>query len=132
MNIFKRNMTLIPDVFPRLMYNKFLFRIPLENEYGKQAKTRLKSLRQPLYNIYWSLSRKLSFKKSLLGTCKILRFFLKRLTADDKRSIPNKDNLMHPIQMHLSQKQKTFSQFFSAFFKSSLNFWTFSKKRWHW
>ena len=29
---------------------------------------------------------------------------------------------MHTIQMHLSQKQKIFSQFFSAFFKSALNF----------
>ena len=29
---------------------------------------------------------------------------------------------MHTIQMHLSQKQKIFSQFFSAFFESALNF----------
>ena len=36
---------------------------------------------------------------------------------------------MHTIQMHLSQKQKTFSQFFSAFFKSALNSENFQKKR---
>ena len=30
--------------------------------------------------------------------------------------------------MHLSQKQKIFSQFFSAFFKSALNFEHFQKK----
>ena len=35
---------------------------------------------------------------------------------------------MHNIQMHLSQKQKIFSQFFSAFFKSSLNSEHFQKK----
>ena len=35
---------------------------------------------------------------------------------------------MHTIQMHLSQKQKIFSQFFSAFFKSALNFEHFQKK----
>ena len=29
---------------------------------------------------------------------------------------------MHTIQMHLSQKQKIFSEFFSAFFESVLNF----------
>ena len=35
---------------------------------------------------------------------------------------------MHTIQMHLSQKQKTFSEFFSALFKSALNFEHFQKK----
>ena len=36
---------------------------------------------------------------------------------------------MHTIQMHLSQKEKIFSQFFSAFFESALNFEHFQKKR---
>ena len=35
---------------------------------------------------------------------------------------------MHTIQMHLSQKQKIFSQFFSVFFESALNFEHFQKK----
>ena len=35
---------------------------------------------------------------------------------------------MHTIQMHLSQKQKIFSQFFAAFFESALNFEHFQKK----
>ena len=35
---------------------------------------------------------------------------------------------MHTIQMHLSKKQKIFSEFFSAFFKSALNFEHFQKK----
>ena len=35
---------------------------------------------------------------------------------------------MHTIQMHLSQKQKIFSKFFSAFSKSALNFEHFQKK----
>ena len=34
---------------------------------------------------------------------------------------------MHTIQMHLSQKQKIFSQFSSAFSKSALNFEHFQK-----
>ena len=33
-----------------------------------------------------------------------------------------RDNLMIPIQKQLSQKQKTFSQFFAVFLKSRLNF----------
>ena len=35
---------------------------------------------------------------------------------------------MQPIQMEVSRKQKTFSEFFSAFLKSSLNFEHFQKK----
>ena len=35
---------------------------------------------------------------------------------------------MHTIQMHLSQKQKIFSEFFSAFSESALNFEHFQKK----
>ena len=35
---------------------------------------------------------------------------------------------MHTIQIHLSQNQKLFSQFFAAFFKSALNFEHFQKK----
>ena len=36
---------------------------------------------------------------------------------------------MHTIQMHLCKKQKIFSQFFSAFSESALNFEHFQKKR---
>ena len=35
---------------------------------------------------------------------------------------------MHTIQMHFSKKQKIFSEFFSAFFESTLNFEHFQKK----
>ena len=36
---------------------------------------------------------------------------------------------MHTIQMHLSQKEKKFSGFFSEFFESALNLKHFQKKR---
>ena len=36
---------------------------------------------------------------------------------------------MHTIQMHLSQTEKIFSLFFSAFFESALNFEHFQTKR---
>ena len=60
--------------------------------------------------------------------CKILRLFVNTLTADDKYSHLNRDNLTQPIQILLSQKQKTFSEFFSSFLKSILNFEHFQKK----
>ena len=50
------------------------------------------------------------------------------LNADSKYSLLNRDNLTQPIQMQLSPKQKAFSQFFSAFLKSSLKFEYFLKK----
>ena len=43
-------------------------------------------------------------------------------------SFLNKDNLTQPTQMHLSQKQQTFSQFVFAFLKFVLNFEHFQKK----
>ena len=50
------------------------------------------------------------------------------MSAVDKCSLPNTDNLMQPIHMQLYQKLKTFSRFFPAFSKSSLNFQHFQKK----
>ena len=50
------------------------------------------------------------------------------MSAVDKCSLPNRDNLMQPIHMELSQKLKTSSQFFREFSKSGLNFEHFEKK----
>ena len=50
------------------------------------------------------------------------------MSAVDKCSLPNRDNLMQPIHLELSQKIKTFSQFFLRFSKSTLNFEHFEKK----
>ena len=50
------------------------------------------------------------------------------MSAVDKCSLPNRDNLMEPIHMQLSQRLKTFCEFFLAFSKSSLNFELFQKK----
>ena len=49
-------------------------------------------------------------------------------TADDKYSPLNRDNLTQPIQNQLSQKEKTFSEFFCEVLKSKLNFEHFQKK----
>ena len=59
---------------------------------------------------------------SLLVLCKISLLFVNTLTADDKYSLRKRENLTQPIQILCSQKQKTFSQFFSTFLKSTLNF----------
>ena len=47
---------------------------------------------------------------------KVLTLFLTTLTVDEEYYLLNRDNLTQTIQMQLSQKQKTFSQFFFFFF----------------
>ena len=44
------------------------------------------------------------------------------LTFDEKHYLLNKHNLMQPIQIQSSKKQKTFSEIFGAFLNSLLNF----------
>ena len=50
------------------------------------------------------------------------------MSAVDKCSLPNRDNLMEPIHMQLFEKVKTFSRFFNVFSKSRLSFEYFQKK----
>ena len=58
----------------------------------------------------------------MLVLCKFLPLLVKTLTDDEKYSLLYRENLTQPIQILLSQKQKTFPQFFSAFLRSTLNF----------
>ena len=64
----------------------------------------------------------------LLLTCQYLGLLLNTLAAEEKYALLNKDNITIPIQMQLSQKQKTFSEFFASFFKSRGNFEHFDKE----
>ena len=137
MNIFKKKMTLIAEVFPKLrtpknkvrsISIKSRFKGAFPRQHGKRAQTLSKFSWQHLYHIYWSLWTQLSYKKSLLVRCKIWRHFPNTLSVDGKYSLLNRDNLTRQIQMQLSQKQKTFSWFFFGFLKSSLSLNVFKKK----
>ena len=57
-----------------------------------------------------------------LLTCQVLRLLVNTLAADEKYPLLNRDNLTIPIQMQLSKKPETFSDFYAAFLKSRLNF----------
>ena len=50
------------------------------------------------------------------------------MDADDKYPVLNRDNLTVPVQIQISQKQKAFSQFFTAFLIYRLNFKYFEQK----
>ena len=58
----------------------------------------------------------------------ILRLFVNALIDDDKYSGINMQNLRQQFQTPLSQKQKTFSEFFIAFLKCASNLEHFQKK----
>ena len=58
----------------------------------------------------------------------ILGVFVNLMTADDKYPVQDCKNLPLPIQMQLSSKRKTFSQFFVPFLESRSNFEHFERK----
>ena len=70
----------------------------------------------------------MSPKKSVLVRRKALELFVNTLSADDKYSLLNRDNLEQDIRTQLSQKQKPFYQLLLAFSKSALNLKHFQKK----
>ena len=70
----------------------------------------------------------IELQKCLLDTWKFFRPFLNTLTANDKYSLNSKDKWLQKFQMHLSQTQNIFTEFFFPFFQSALNFGHFQKK----
>ena len=133
----KKKKVLIAYVFRKLktakdvitqISRKSRLRSPFKKRSGKRSQTLFKCERQHFHHIYWSLWIELTWKKSLLLTCKILALFVKTLTADDKYSLLNRDDLMQPIQMQLSKEKNSFSQCFSTFLELRLNFEHFEKK----
>ena len=110
------------------MSKKYHFRGYFGERHGERQQALLKSGWQDLYHSHWSLLKQLGWKKSLLMICKILKVFLNSLSARDKYSLRDRHNLTQPTQMHLSEKEKTLSQFFFQFSKSTLSFKHFPKK----
>ena len=70
----------------------------------------------------------MSYKNSPSVWCDILRLFVNALTADDKYSGINMQNLPQQFQTALSKKQKFFSGLFIAFLKYAWNLEHFQKK----
>ena len=110
------------------MSKKSQFREPLDKQYVKGSQALLKTVSQHFDQIHWSLTRKLSWKKSLLLISQILGLLVNTLAVDEKYPVLNRHNLTIPIQMQLYQKQKSFSQLFPAFLKFRLNFKHFKRK----
>ena len=104
------------------------FRTPLANERVNGFQTLLKSARHHHYPLFSSVRGKWSCKKSPSVWYEILRLFVNALTADDKYSGSNMQNLQQQFQTPLSQKQNTFSWFFIPFLKCACNLEPFQEK----
>ena len=59
---------------------------------------------------------------------KIFELLVNALNTDDKYSLLHRDNLMQPVQMPISNKQKKVSDFFLAFLKTRSSFEHFQTK----
>ena len=59
---------------------------------------------------------------------KILGLFVNTFTSYGKYLVQGCENLQLPIQMELSEKQKTFPEFFVTFLASTSNFEDFERK----
>ena len=59
----------------------------------------------------------IKFEKVPLSNRQNLRTFFDTLTASQRCSLLNRDNLMEPIEMQLSLKGKTFSQLLFGIFE---------------
>ena len=97
------------------------FRTPFANERVNGFQTLLKSARHHYYRLFFSIRGKLNWKTSPSVWYEILRLFVNALTADDKYSGSNIQNLSQYFQTPLSQKQNTFSWFFIGFLKCAWN-----------
>ena len=130
-------MTLIADVYPKLrtqknlvrsMSKKSRFKGSFGKQHGKRTQTLLKFTWQHIYHIYWSLCRILSYKKSLLVICKSQVCFLTHWVSMASILFLIETNQRNQFRCKYPRKVKTFSEFSSAFFKSSFNFEHFQRK----
>ena len=130
-------MMVIANVFPKFnTVNKFVrplcenphFRRSFHKQHMKVSQKLLKYPWENVYEVFLSFWEKLISKMSPLLLPEILLVFLNRLTAEAKYPIEDWENLPLPMQMELSDKQKTFSQVFVLFLESTSNIKHFEKK----
>ena len=62
-------------------------------------------------------AKSIELEKFLLLTCKILGLLVNTLATDEGYPILNRDNLMIPSQMQLSQKTKNIFSIFDSIFE---------------
>ena len=137
LNVFKKKMIVIANVFPQLktvknlvrpLFKKRRFRTSFDSQHVKGSQKLVKSSWEHFYQIFTSLCWEMIRKISPLFKFENIGVFLNTWTADYKYSVPDCENLQFPIQMQLSSKPKTFSELFLPLMESKSNFKHFQKK----
>ena len=130
-------MIVTANVFPKLqtvenlvkqVSKKRPFRTRFDSQHVKASQILAKSTSEHFYHVFSSLLRKLIWKMSPLVLPEIVGVFVITLTADEKYPVQDAENLSIPIQMQLSEKPKSFSQFFVPLLEYQSNFNEFEKK----
>ena len=130
-------MMVVADVFPKLQTVKNFarpfckmgrFRKRFHSQDVKVCQVLAKSPWERFYHVFSSFWENLVGKMSPLVLGEILGLFLNTLTADGKYPLADWENWQLPMQMQLSGKRKTFSQFFNPFLETTSNLKHFEEK----
>ena len=130
-------MIVIPNLFPKLktaknvvraLSKKRCFRTRFDIQHVKASQIPAKSPLESFHHVFSSFSGKLIRKIFSLELDEILGVFFNRLTADDKYPLQVCQNLPLSIQTKLSEKRKTYSEYFVPFPESISNFKHFEQK----
>ena len=137
LNILKKEMIVIANVFPKLQTVNILVR-PLSKKRRfsrclaiENVKASLKTCEismRALVSCFSSFPGKLICKMSPLVWGEILGVSVNTSTADGQYPVQGCENLQIPIQKQLSEKPKSFSEFFLSFLYSAANFEHFEKE----
>ena len=134
----KKKKSILAKLLPKLLHPKEMFteaskrscfNTPFVYQRVNGFETLLKSARHHYFPIIPWFRDKVSWKKSVLVTSEIFRLFVNMLTPDDKYSGRYMQILWQQLQTPLSQKGKTFCEFFIKFLKCAWNLEHSEKKR---
>ena len=98
------------------------------SQHGNGYQTLLRSARNHFYTTIPLVCGRTSRKRLVLVRSEVLGQFANTSTVHYKYSRWDLENLQHQFQMKISPKPKTFSSFFIASMKSTLNSEYFEKK----
>ena len=131
LNFLKENVIVIANAFPKLQTVKIFvrklsqehcLRTGFGSQYVKASQLLGKSPCEPFYHVLWPLLGTLIWNMPSLVLGEIFGMFVNTLTSDRKYPVQGCENLQLPIHMQLSEKKKTFSQFYFPFLESTSNF----------
>ena len=112
----------------RPLSEKCRFRKHFDSQHVKTSQILAKTPWERFYHAFWSIWGKSIWKMSPLVLSEFWGVFVNTLNAAGKYPVQYCKNFQLPIQMQLSEKRKTFSQFFVPFLESRSNLKHLGKK----